>query len=146
MKYKISPMTTAQIPEAVSIEIRANHYPISAAGITELLARPLSFGLVVDKGFLGVGYSVVLPKPDEVEILRLSIAASHYGCLSDLLVQLRESISGPPPKVSIVISENDIADYLGTALLDCGFKAVGLVKGFSIEYGRETDGIKLELV
>ena len=146
MKYKISPMTTAKIPEAVSIEIRANHYPISATGITELLARPLSFGLVVDKGFIGVGYAVVVPLADEVEILRLAIAPVHLVCLAELLVQLRESISGQPPKVSIVISENDIADGLGKALVDCGFKAVGLVKGFSTEYGRETDGIKLELV
>ena len=146
MKYKISTMTTAKIPEALSIEIRANHYPISAAGITELLARPLSFGLSVEKGFLGVGYSVVLPKPDEVEILRLAIAQGHYGCLSDLLVQLRESISGPPPKISFVISENDIADGLGKALVDCGFKAVALVKNIGTEYGLATDGIKLELV
>ena len=145
MKYKISPMTTAKIPEAVSIEIRANHYPISAIEITELLARPLSFGLVVDKGFIGVGYAVVVPEPDEVEILRLAIVPSHYGCLAELLVQLRESISGPPPKVSIVISENDIADGLGKALVDCGFLAVALVKNIGTEYGVETDGIKLEL-
>lgn len=144
---RLRDMNAADVDEVVRIEQSVHRFPWTRGNFTDALASGSLCKVYEDEGQM-VGYVVLMPAVDEVELLNISIAAEHQrkGHGRRLLNEIIEIARGM--NMRRVLLEVRPSNTAALALYrGAGFSEIGVRRGYYAAAGQQAeDAIVMECI
>jgi ribosomal-protein-alanine N-acetyltransferase len=137
-------MNMADVDEVLRIEQQVHDYPWTRGNFTDALASGYLCKVFEEEGEM-LGYLVMMPALDEVELLDISIAAAHQrkGLGRRLLAEAMKIARGM--KMHRMLLEVRPSNVAAQGLYcDAGFREIGLRRGYYPASGGREDAIIME--
>ena len=141
---RLRKMILADLDGVLLIEQNVHAHPWTRGNFTDALTSDNLCYMYEDEESI-VGYAVLLPAVDEVELLNISIAAEHQrkGLGRKLLVELMKIALGM--KMRRMLLEVRVSNIPALGLYnDAGFRKIGLRRDYYVADNGREDAIVME--